>query len=203
LPGDTLVETDRSGLVAGYSGQTAGKTNAVIDRAMGGVLFVDEAYALKQRPDDSFGQEAIDTLLKRMEDDRGKFIVIAAGYKKEMRAFLETNSGLSSRFSDYIDFEDYNGEELTQIFALFAKKDGYKLGEGVEAAVKEKMDAIYAERDKNFGNARTVRQFYSKSVERQSARLVALKRSGESNQETLTVEANTIRLEDLPQGDGE
>lgn len=198
LPSDNLVETDRSGLVAGYLGQTALKVNQAVDRAMGGMLFVDEAYALKQRPDDQFGQEAIDTLLKRMEDDRGKFVVVAAGYKKEMQQFLESNSGLTSRFSDHIDFEDYNGEELTRIFQLFAKKDGYQLAEGVAEQVRVDMDRLYQSRDANFGNARSVRKYYSKAVELQSSRLVKQKQEGTLDTAALSAEANMIRLEDVP-----
>ena len=199
LPSSNLIETDRAGLVAGYQGQTAMKADSVIDRAMGGVLFVDEAYTLKQGSQDSFGQEAINTLLKRMEDDRGKFVVISAGYQREMEEFLNTNSGLRSRFSDTINFEDYNGEELTRIFELFAKKNSYQLGEGVAEKVRAYFDKIYAERDKNFGNARTARGYYNKVVENQSSRLVALRKNGVDD-ETLKKEANLIKCEDLSDG---
>ena len=119
-----LVEVDRSGLVAGYVGQTALKTQQKIEEAMGGVLFIDEAYALAKEGND-FGQEAIDTILKAMEDNRKDFIVIVAGYTKPMETFIESNPGLKSRFNKYIEFADYTMEELTAIFQTFCDKYEY------------------------------------------------------------------------------
>ncbi|MFP4364224.1 MAG: AAA family ATPase [Spirochaetia bacterium] len=198
LPSNNLVEADRSAMVAGYSGQTSAKVNALVDRAMGGVLFVDEAYTLKQRSDDSFGQTAIDTLLKRMEDDRGKFVVIAAGYDTEMENFLNTNSGLSSRFSDTIHFEDYTGCELSKIFKLFAEKEGYTLEKGLDPVILDYFTKVYENRDKNFGNARTVRKFFDAAVGNQSNRLISLKNSGSLDSAALKEEANKITRSDLP-----
>jgi SpoVK/Ycf46/Vps4 family AAA+-type ATPase len=198
LPSNTLIEADRSKMVAGYKGQTSIQVNQLCDRAMGGVLFIDEAYALKQDPQDDFGQDAIDTLLKRMEDDRGKFIVIAAGYSKEMERFLNSNSGLDSRFSEKIHFEDYNGEQMTEIFKLFAKKDGFVLDTDAEPELREIFDYLYEHRGQNFGNARTVRQIFSKSVEALSSRIVELQQSGALPEEELRSAANTITVADLP-----
>jgi SpoVK/Ycf46/Vps4 family AAA+-type ATPase len=197
LPSNTLIEADRSKMVAGYQGQTSAQVNQLCDRAMGGVLFIDEAYALKQDPHDTYGQSAIDTLLKRMEDDRGKFIVIAAGYSKEMEQFLNTNSGLDSRFSEKIHFDDYDGEQMTKIFTLFAKKDGFFLAPDVEPVLREAFDGIYENRGSNFGNARTVRQIFSRAVEALSARVLELQQSGNLSEEELRTAANTITVADV------
>ena len=202
LPSNNLIEADRSCMVAGYMGQTEGKTNALIDRAMGGVLFVDEAYALKQRADDYFGQAAIDTLLKRMEDDRGKFIVIAAGYDEEMNRFLDSNTGLKSRFSDILHFADYTPEELTKIFELFARNEGYTLHSDVQKALESHFAQVCACKSANFGNARTARQYFNKTLENQSTRLITLQANG-ADENTLRAQANTILLQDLPKDKGE
>ena len=167
-----LVEADRSKLVAGYSGQTAIKTNQLIDSAMGGVLFIDEAYTLKSNDQDSFGAEAIDTLLKRLEDDRGKFICIVAGYTDQMHDFIDTNPGLKSRFTQTIHFEDYTPDELTEIFINLAKGKNYTVDEETRAAVHRQFEQLYLRRDKNFGNAREARRIFDQTVERQSQRLV-------------------------------
>ncbi len=197
LPSNTLIEADRAALVGEYLGQTAVKANSVVDRAMGGVLFIDEAYSLKQQHNDSFGQEAIDTLLKRMEDDRGKFVVIAAGYDKEMDDFLGSNTGLRSRFSDVIQFEDYTPPELAAIFRYFAVQDGYELAAGAEEAVLERCTRMYAERGSDFANAREVRQLFTATVGNQSTRLVALKAGG-ADPARVAAEADLLRSEDLP-----
>ena len=167
-----LVEADRSKLVAGYSGQTAIKTNQLIDSAIGGVLFIDEAYTLKSNDQDSFGAEAIDTLLKRLEDDRGKFICIVAGYTDQMHDFIDTNPGLKSRFTQTIHFEDYTPDELTQIFVNMATAKKFVLDEEMKAAVHRQFEQLYLRRDKNFGNAREARRIFDQTVERQSERLV-------------------------------
>ena len=167
-----LVEADRSKLVAGFAGQTAIKTNQLIDSAMGGVLFIDEAYTLKTGDNDSFGGEAIDTLLKRLEDDRGKFICIVAGYTNQMHDFIDSNPGLKSRFTQTIHFDDYKPEELTQIFINMATSKKFELDDDMKAAVRRQFDQIYLRRDKNFGNAREVRRVFDATVERQSERLV-------------------------------
>ena len=127
-----LVECDRGGLVAGYTGQTAIQTSKVIDFALDGILFVDEAYSLVNGKDDSYGEEAISTLLKRMEDDRDRLIVIVAGYTEEMKTFIDANSGLASRFNHYVEFPDYSADELAAMFRMNAKKSQYVLSPDVE-----------------------------------------------------------------------
>ena len=169
-----LVEADRAKLVAGYSGQTAIKTNQLVDQAIGGVLFIDEAYTLKSNDSDSFGAEAIDTLLKRLEDDRGKFICIVAGYTEQMHDFIDTNPGLKSRFTQTIHFDDYTPDELTQIFLNLAAGKSFVIDEPTKAAIHRQFEQLYLRRDKNFGNAREARRIFNEAVERQSQRLVSL-----------------------------
>ena len=137
-----LVETDRSGLVAGYIGQTAIKTQEIIDNAMGGVLFIDEAYTLNGNTDNDFGQEAIDTLLKAMEDKRDNFAVIVAGYPDLMDEFVQSNPGLESRFNRYIHFEDYSADEMLSIFKMSCEKNQYTLTEAAEEAVKKYFSTV-------------------------------------------------------------
>ena len=169
-----LVEADRAKLVAGYSGQTAIKTNQLVDEAIGGVLFIDEAYTLKSNDSDSFGAEAIDTLLKRLEDDRGKFICIVAGYTDQMHDFIDTNPGLKSRFTQTIHFEDYTPDELTQIFLNLAAGKKFTVDENTKASIHRQFEQLYLRRDKNFGNAREARRIFNEAVEKQSQRLVTL-----------------------------
>ena len=169
-----LVEADRSKLVAGFSGQTAIKTNQLVDQAMGGVLFIDEAYTLKSGDGDTFGSEAIDTLLKRLEDDRGKFICIVAGYTDQMHDFIDSNPGLKSRFTQTIHFDDYTPDELTEIFLNLAKSKNFNVDEETRAAIHRQFEQLYLRRDKNFGNAREARRVFDEAVERQSQRLVKL-----------------------------
>ena len=169
-----LIEADRAKLVAGFAGQTAIKTNQLIDSAMGGVLFIDEAYTLKSNDQDSFGAEAIDTLLKRLEDDRGKFICIVAGYTDNMHDFIDTNPGLKSRFTQTIHFEDYTPDELTQIFINLCKGKSFTVDEETQAAIHRQFEQLYLRRDKNFGNAREARRIFDQAVERQSQRLVSM-----------------------------
>ena len=169
-----LVEADRSKLVAGFAGQTAIKTNQLIDSAMGGVLFIDEAYTLKSNDQDSFGAEAIDTLLKRLEDDRGKFICIVAGYTDNMNDFIDSNPGLKSRFTQTIHFDDYTPDELTEIFINLAKGKNFTVDEETKGAVHRQFEQLYLRRDKNFGNARDARRIFDQAVEKQSQRLVTM-----------------------------
>ena len=169
-----LVEADRSKLVAGFSGQTAIKTNQLVDQAMGGVLFIDEAYTLKSGDGDTFGSEAIDTLLKRLEDDRGKFICIVAGYTDQMHDFIDSNPGLKSRFTQTIHFDDYTPDELTEIFLNMAKGKNFNVDEETRAAIHRQFEQLYLRRDKNFGNAREARRVFDEAVECQSQRLVKL-----------------------------
>jgi stage V sporulation protein K len=167
-----LVEVDRAGLVGQYVGLTAIKTERVVRRALDGVLFVDEAYALARDASRlDFGDEAIETLLKRMEDHRHRLVVIVAGYPRLMRVFLESNPGLRSRFSREIEFPDYSTGELVEIFGRFAVEHSYTLGDGAEDALR----AIFAnaERSESFGNARFARTLFEQALNAQSLRLAA------------------------------
>ncbi len=171
LPQGQLVETDRSSLVAGYMGQTAIKTQKVIQQAMGGVLFIDEAYSLNSGHEDSYGKEAIETILKAMEDHRDELVVIVAGYPELMRQFITSNPGLSSRFSKYFDFEDYSGEELLAIFECFCEKNGYRLTDEAAKVLLRRFDKLYAARNEHFGNARTARNIFEKAINVQADRI--------------------------------
>lgn len=166
------VETDRSGLVANYVGQTATKTNAIVDSALNGVLFIDEAYALvPENSSQDYGQEAISTLLKRMEDDRDKLVVIIAGYTNEMKRFIDSNPGLQSRFNRYINFPDYSAGELVKIFHMYMKKNQYTISDEADQMLKEKLEYAVEHKDRNFGNARYVRNIFEKSIQAQANRL--------------------------------
>ncbi len=169
-----LVEVDRSGLVAGYVGQTAIKTQEVIASALGGVLFVDEAYSLSSGGENDFGREAIETILKAMEDHRDELVVIVAGYTGPMQRFLDSNPGLESRFNKYIFFDDYDGAELDAIFHMQCKKNGYELDEEAEEYAKRFFAAMYDGRDENFGNGRDVRNQFEDMVVRQANRVAAM-----------------------------
>lgn len=166
------VETDRSGLVAEYVGQTATKTNEIVDSALNGVLFIDEAYALVPEGNgQDYGQEAISTLLKRMEDDRDKLVVIIAGYTNEMKRFIDSNPGLQSRFNRYINFPDYSAQELVKIFHMYMKKNQYTISDEADTLLKEKLDYAVEHKDRNFGNARYVRNVFEKAIQMQANRL--------------------------------
>lgn len=167
-----LVETDRSGLVAEYVGQTAVKTNKIIDSALDGVLFIDEAYTLVGGQND-YGKEAIATLLKRMEDDRDRLIVILAGYSMEMEEFVNSNPGLRSRFNRYILFPDYSASELYDIFQLNASKNEYVVSEEANQFLKKKLDIVVQNKKKDFGNARYIRNYFELAIEHQANRLAA------------------------------
>ena len=180
-----MVETDRQGLVAGFVGQTAIKTNEKIEESMGGVLFIDEAYSLTARTGGAhgdFGDEAIQTLLKRMEDHRGRFFVFVAGYPDNMEAFLKANPGLASRFDKILRFDDYSPEELIQIALLMLEEHGLIPTPEAEQHLKSYLTFIHDFRDKYFGNARTVRSIITDAVKNQNLRLAAL--SAEERQET-------------------
>lgn len=168
-----LVETDRSGLVAEYVGQTAVKTNKIIDSALDGVLFIDEAYTLTNGGTNDYGPEAIATLLKRMEDDRDRLVVILAGYNQEIESFIHSNPGLRSRFNRYIHFEDYTAEELYEIFCLQVRRNEYKLASDASLYLKELLTAAVDNKPKDFGNARYVRNLFEKSIEAQANRLAS------------------------------
>ena len=187
-----LVETDRSGMVAGYVGQTAKQVDDLVKSALNGVLFIDEAYALV--PGESgrdFGQEAIDVLLKRMEDHRDRLVVIVAGYTDEMTTFVESNPGLESRFNRYFYFNHYKPDELLAIFEKMASKSHFKLAPGTGEKLQNLFEDLYESRDKTFGNARLVRNLFEKSLERQANRLAVL---SSLSDELLT----TLLPEDIP-----
>ena len=172
------VETDRAGLCGQYVGQTGPKTDSVIVKALDGVLFIDEAYSLVPEggAGNDYGQEAISTILKRMEDYRDRLVVIVAGYKNEMQRFIDSNPGLQSRFNRYIDFPDYSSGELADIFKMYMKKNQYTLSKDAEEYLKERFEYAVAHKDRNFGNARYARNVFEKSIQAQANRL-----AGESN----------------------
>ena len=186
-----LVEVDREALVAGYVGQTASKTKGKIDEAMGGILFIDEAYSLAKEGSD-FGQEAIDTLLKAMEDKRESFVVIVAGYPEEMEKFLDSNPGLKSRFNKQITFEDYTDEELLCILHACCKPFGMKLGNEAEQCVKEYLYWLMKHKPDNFGNGREMRNLFELALSNQANRLAA-------KTEISNEELNEITMDDLPE----
>ena len=169
-----LIEVDRSGLVAGYIGQTALKTQEQIQKALGGVLFIDEAYALASRQED-FGQEAIDTILKAMEDHRDDLIVIVAGYTGPMEEFINSNPGLRSRFNKYIEFPDYTLDELMGIFDLNLKKYDYTIEEETRGHVREKLASEKLATLENFANARAVRNLFEEIITNQARRVAEMK----------------------------
>ena len=174
LPTNKLVEVTRKDLVMGYLGQTAKNVARVVKSAMGGVLFIDEAYALKQHDGDSFGQEAIDTLLPMLLTYKNKFICIAAGYTREMRRWLETNSGLTSRFTETIEFPDYQPDELAGIFLMKARKEKFVLTPDAEQAMRQYLKDLFEHRNQNFGNAREVGNYFNKVKKRQSTRIAKM-----------------------------
>ncbi len=189
-----LTETDRSGLVAGYMGQTAEKVQEVVEKAMGGILFIDEAYALTNYENNGgdFGQEAVDTLLKLMEDNRDRLIVIVAGYPEPMEKFLDSNPGLRSRFNKYIQFEDYSVSQLVDIFIEMCTSQDFIIGEGVKEELALKIGVMVANAGENFANAREIRNYFENVVAKQAERLMK-KSYDEINGDALL----TIEKEDL------
>lgn len=186
-----LIETDRSGLIAEYVGQTAIKVNKLVDSALDGVLFIDEAYSITDGEGNDFGKEAISTLLKRMEDERERLVVIVAGYSNKMNDFLESNPGLSSRFNRYIDFEDYSQEDLINIFQKFVETNQYELTESAKKTLDILFKKAIENKDENFGNGRFVRNTFEKTIEKQSNRIANIE---ELNEEIL----KKIEQEDIP-----
>lgn len=184
-----LVETDRSGLVAGYVGQTAIKTQDKIKEAMGGILFIDEAYSLSaSKGENDFGEEAIDTILKAMEDNRDDFIVIVAGYPQLMDDFLHSNPGLESRFNKHLYFDDYNPQELFEIFVSMEEKSSLKLDEKAEKFLKGHFEDVYKCRGDNFANGRYVRNIFEKVLSNQADRLVNMEDISDDDLNTLIIE---------------
>ena len=191
LENGQLVEVDRVGLVAGYVGQTALKTKEKIDEAIGGILFIDEAYTLAKGGSD-FGQEAIDTLLKAMEDNRENFVVIVAGYPEPMEKFLESNPGLKSRFNKNILFEDYTEEELLHIFNAFCKPYGMKLSDEAESSLKAYLHWLVQHKPENFANGREMRNLFELALSSQANRLA-------EKADISDEELNEIAEEDFPE----
>ncbi|WP_375466965.1 AAA family ATPase [uncultured Nostoc sp.] len=188
-----FVEVDRSKLVAGYVGQTALKTSEIVESALDGVLFLDEAYALsRSESGNDFGREAIDTLVPMMENYRDRLVVILAGYSREMEQFIEANSGIASRIAYKIEFPDYNGQELYQIFLNLSQRDGWICPEDVQVRLKAIFNTMYHNRGRNFGNGRDVRNVYETIVKRLKSRIV---------RDNLAVQAmRTFSLEDIAMG---
>ncbi|MFO0939797.1 MAG: AAA family ATPase [Pirellulales bacterium] len=179
------VEADRSALVAQYAGQTAPKTHACVDKALGGVLFVDEAYALiAESGEDAYGDEAVQVLLKRMEDDRNRLVVVLAGYPEPMDHLVKSNPGLSSRFQRNFAFPDYTPDELLKIFLGLCKKNQYKMTRETARKLQDIFRQIVQEKDEHFGNGRTVRNLFEKALQRMACRVV---QSTKMTEELLTV----------------
>jgi len=185
-----LIETDRSGLVGGYVGQTAIKTRDVISQAMGGILFIDEAYSLASTSENDYGKEAIDTILKAMEDNRDDLIVIVAGYPELMDRFLHSNPGLESRFNKFIYFEDYDAEELYEIFWLMCDEANLTIDEAGDEYIKQYFKGLCEHKPENFANGRAVRNFFEEVITSQANRLAP--------QDDITdEELNTLTYEDF------
>jgi SpoVK/Ycf46/Vps4 family AAA+-type ATPase len=183
-----LVETDRAGLVAGYMGQTAERVHSIVSQAIGGVLFVDEAYALASYDGSDYGREAIDSLLNRMENHREDFALIVAGYQEDMQRFLSTNPGLSSRFSRQIHFDDYSPTELLRISDSFLEKHGLKIHDSAREKVLDYFRKCHAGRARDFGNGRLVRNTFEKIAQRQCDRLAPLATVSDADLSTLVDE---------------
>ncbi|MBR0158214.1 MAG: AAA family ATPase [Clostridia bacterium] len=186
-----LIETDRAGMVAGYIGQTALKTKQVVSSAIGGVLFIDEAYTLAPpNSGNDFGQEAIDTLLKLMEDNRNNLVVIVAGYPGLMADFIKSNPGLESRFNKYIEFSDYSANELVQIFLMMCKRYDYETSPQLRSILLPFFEEIVKNKPTNFANAREVRNIFEKTIQNQASRLYGKKHTKD--------EMRTLKVEDFP-----
>ncbi len=170
-----LIEVSAKDLVAGYVGQTSIKTGEVIEKAIGGVLFIDEAYSLLDRNGQGYGHEAIDTLLKEMEDKRGDFAVIIAGYDEQIKDFVGSNPGLKSRFNRFIHFEDYSADEMYSIFKMLCKKGHYEMSPEAAGLIKETLADTKADLGVDFANGRTVRNLYEKIITKQASRVASLK----------------------------
>ncbi|MGI8668348.1 MAG: AAA family ATPase [Aridibacter sp.] len=187
-----LIETDRSGLVAGYVGQTALKVKEVTDKALGGILFIDEAYSLNSNDTGGdYGQEAIDTLLKLMEDNRDDLIVVVAGYTDKMNNFLSSNPGLSSRFNKYLSFDDYTPSQLVSIFESICAKASFQLSPAAKEKLEVLFTALYESRNETFGNGRLARNLFERTINNQASRIVSI---ADINEQILS----TIEADDIP-----
>ena len=187
-----LVETDRSGLVAEYVGQTAVKVNNIVDTALDGILFIDEAYSLSMGGSNDFGKEAISTLIKRTEDDRERVAIVLAGYTEEMADFIGVNPGLKSRFNRYINFPDYNSDELIKIFEKLCRDLDYDTNNRAKQKIRILFHEAFKNRDKTFGNGRYVRNIFETTLELHANRISNIK---DLTREVLT----TITEEDIPE----
>lgn len=184
-----MYETDREGLVAGYVGQTATKVNSAVEASLGGVLFIDEAYSLTQNAfGNDYGAEAINTLLKRMEDHREDLAVVVAGYTEPMNIFIESNPGLRSRFNRYFYFNHFNPTELFEIFESFCLKSDFIISDDAKEKLKDTFDLLYESKNERFGNARVVRNLFEKCIQNQANRIVKLKKITNKVLKTLTEE---------------
>lgn len=186
-----LFETDRAGMVAGFVGQTAMKVREAVQKARGGLLFIDEAYTLSAGGENDFGREAVETLLKMMEDHRDDLVVVVAGYTGKMQEFLDSNPGLRSRFNRHVHFDDYDPQQLVKIFQTFCHKADFKLTPDAEQELAAVFNVLSASRDETFGNARTARNLFEASISKQANRIVSLP---EVNKEILS----TIEAADIP-----
>ena len=198
IPTADVYEVTRDNLVSHYVGETAIKTKEVVMKAMGGVLFIDEAYSLCTGGAGDYGPECIDTLVPLLENHKGKFVCIAAGYTREMNQFLDQNSGLKSRFDETIIFEDYNADDLAKIFVSMAKKKEYVIDEAAQAAIHDFFARVYASRDRNFGNGRTVRKALDKAIKNLSKRTAFDDSLDDDALMTLTTaDINNIKIEEI------
>lgn len=196
LPTRTVIEASRATMVGKYMGETPKLVNKLCDQAMGGVLFIDEAYNLCSG-EDQYGQEAVDTLMKRMEDDRGKFVVIVAGYKDRMEMFLNTNPGLASRFTHRLHIDDYNEDELVAIFKKMAAKQDYELSQDAEFKLMGEVCRMVMNKKESFGNAREMRNLLDTTIGRLSERVASMP------PQNITAETyKMITAEDIPSGGG-
>ena len=185
LSSDKVIETDRSKIVAKFVGHTAQNVQRLCDDATGGILFIDEVYTLAA---DDFGREASDTLMKRMEDDRGKFIVVVAGYEGKMHEWMATNEGLSSRFTHHIHIDDYNPGELYELFCLFAKKEGLSLTENAGNICRVIINKIWENRGIDFANGRTIRKLFDSVVRKKNSRVIALPETQRTKEVLTTID---------------
>ena len=184
-----MIETDREGLVAGYVGQTALKVDEVVKISFGGVLFIDEAYALTQNLTGSdYGSEAVNTLIKRMEDHRDDLAVVVAGYTEPMKFFIESNPGLRSRFNRFFEFQHFTSDELLKIFELIAKKSDFTLSDDAREKLTDTFDLLNDSKDESFGNARVVRNLFEKCIQNQANRIIKIKKLTKKTLKTLTEE---------------
>ena len=194
LSSDKVIETDRSKIVAKFVGHTAQNVQRLCDDATGGILFIDEVYTLAT---DDFGREASDTLMKRMEDDRGKFIVVVAGYENKMREWMATNEGLSSRFTHHIHIDDYNPRELCELFNLFAKKEGLALTEGAQNLCGQIIERVWQKRSNDFANGRTIRKLFDSVVRKKNSRVIALPQSERTKEVLTTIEESDFDFSEV------